>query len=436
MDPRRRLCAFCVVTLIGLIGVVPAAAAEPPGNDNLADATPLSEPAATGTNLEATGEPGEPDHAGESGPLASVWYSWTAPSAGRFRIDTCGSAIDTTLAVYTGAAVDALTEIASAGDDPSEECSPAGVVLFDAQADTTYLIAVDGAGEAQGDVAVNVAPAPLPANDAFASAIAIPGASGADSGSNVDATGETGEPNHADESEPFASLWWTWTAPEDARMRIDTCGSAIDTTLGVYTGDAVDALTFVASNDDDASGVCAPGSVIRIDAQEGTTYRIAVDGFEAEEGDITVNVAPLPVPDNDAFDGAVEIPGAAAQLTGTIVNATGQAGEPDHVGVSAPFASVWFRWTAPASGPVTIDTCGSGFDTTLAVYTGSAVDALTEVASNDDEPELDCGAEATGRESAVTFDAELGVTYAIAVDGYGEEEGELSLQLSGTPPEG
>jgi len=30
--------------------------------------------------------------------------------------------------------------------------------------------------------------------------------------------------------------------------------------------------------------------------------------------------------------------------------------------------SVWFRWTAPASGPVDFNTVGSDFNTTLAVY--------------------------------------------------------------------
>src|SRR6266545_3850952 len=49
-------------------------------------------------------------------------------------------------------------------------------------------------------------------SDFFASATVLTGLFAADSGSNVAATGETGEPN------PFGdgavnSLWWQWTAP-------------------------------------------------------------------------------------------------------------------------------------------------------------------------------------------------------------------------------
>ena len=70
-------------------------------------------------------------------------------------------------------------------------------------------------------------------------------------------------------------------------------------------------------------------------------------------------------------------------------------------GMGAGGASLWWSWTAPASGMVTIDTL-------LAVYTEGSVDALTVVASNDD---------ATGLQSEVSFTAQQGVVYHIAVDG-------------------
>lgn len=59
---------------------------------------------------------------------------------------------------------------------------------------------------------------------------------------------------------------------------------------------------------------------------------------------------------------------------------------------------------------MTLDTLGSEVDTPLAVYTGSAVGALTLVVENDD---------ANGnRWSRVEFDATAGAEYRIAVDGY------------------
>ena len=65
-------------------------------------------PMATGTNLGASVEAGEPEHGGSPGGH-SVWWTWTAPSTGNVTIDTLGSNFDTLLAVYTGSAVNALT---------------------------------------------------------------------------------------------------------------------------------------------------------------------------------------------------------------------------------------------------------------------------------------------------------------------------------------
>ena len=57
-----------------------------------------------------------------------------------------------------------------------------------------------------------------------------------------------------------------------------------------------------------------------------------------------------------------------------------------------------------------VDTLGSGFDTVLAVYTGSAVNNLTQIAANDNA--------GTGIEtSEVSFQFDSGQTYHIVVDG-------------------
>ena len=73
--------------------------------------------------------------------------------------------------------------------------------------------------------------------------------------------------------------------------------------------------------------------------------------------------------------------------------------------------SLWYSWTAPASGSVTLDTHGSAFDTTLAVYTGSTLSGLSKLVENDDTSSSDTT-------SKVSFAATAGVTYQIQVDGY------------------
>src|SRR5436309_1627874 len=88
-------------------------------------------------------------------------------------------------------------------------------------------------------------------------------------------------------------------------------------------------------------------------------------------------------PANDAFASSQVLTGSSGSITGTNVGATKEAGEPNHAGNSGGH-SVWYQWTAPASGTVVFDTVGSNFDTLLAIYRGTSVSCLTAVASNDD----------------------------------------------------
>lgn len=137
-------------------------------------------------------------------------------------------------------------------------------------------------------------------------------------------------------------------------------------------------------------------------------------------------------PANDNFANritvAVPAAGATRTVTGSNVDATAQAGEPFHANVTSARNSVWWRYTPTVSGSITITTAGSGFDTVLAVYTGSSVGALSSVASNDDSG---------GLQSSVTFSGTAGTQYQIAVAGYSNAAGNIRLNVTGgspTPP--
>src|SRR5678815_463510 len=96
------------------------------------------------------------------------------------------------------------------------------------------------------------------------------------------------------------------------------------------------------------------------------------------------NAAPPP---NDDFANAAELTGRFAFVDGTNVEATKQVpDEPPHAG-NPGGASIWYRWTAPAAGRATVSTCGSAFNTLLAVYTGDELANLVEQASNNDDPD-------------------------------------------------
>ncbi|MBS0631493.1 MAG: matrixin family metalloprotease [Verrucomicrobia bacterium] len=126
-----------------------------------------------------------------------------------------------------------------------------------------------------------------------------------------------------------------------------------------------------------------------------------------------------PVNDNFANATVLVLPGNSLQVTGTNVGATREPGETNHVGV-AQGHSVWWKWTAPSSGSVSVSTYGSNYDTVMSVYTGTAVNALTLVGENDDEePSAQFSGPGRKRTSLVTFNAVDGVTYYVAVDGWG-----------------
>ncbi|MGI8758064.1 MAG: hypothetical protein ACR2K0_02030, partial [Acidimicrobiales bacterium] len=164
-----------------------------------------------------------------------------------------------------------------------------------------------------------VGPAAAPANDAFAGGQVISGASGSVAGSNVEATKEPGEPDHAG-NPGGASVWYRWTAPATGSARFDTAGSSFDTTLAVYTGSSVSTLAPLASNDN-ASGDFT--SALNFPATAGAEYRIAVDGFSGATGSVVLNWSqPEPAPPatitvTSPNGGEVWAPGSTRTVTWT-----------------------------------------------------------------------------------------------------------------------
>lgn len=143
-------------------------------------------------------------------------------------------------------------------------------------------------------------------------------------------------------------------------------------------------------------------------------------------------------PANDDFERAQELTGQNAGAESTTAGGTRQVAEPDHYVTNPPDSyswegdhTVWFRWTAPNTGPTTIDTCTGEIDSILAVYTGSALNALTRVTDNNNDPACST-ADIYG--SKVGFEAVGGTTYYIAVgDAGGAREKSFALNIVGSP---
>jgi subtilisin family serine protease len=269
-----------------------------------------------------------------------------------------------------------------------------------------------------------LAPA-LPPNNSFASATVIPATATQYSAnsSTVSATLETGEPHHV-VATSHRSIWWKWTPTTTGPVTIDTIGSGIDTVLAVYRGaTSVAGLAgkLIASNDNVSATEKA--SRATFNATAGQTYHIVVAGkTSSEQCFVALNLTRPPA--NDDFLGAQAVTVSATTefgLAGSNVLATKQTGEPDHNGNSGATTSVWYKFVAPVSGPITIDTEGSPTltDTVLAIYTGTVLNALTPIAADDDS--------GTGLLSRVSFNMVRGQVYRVAVAGYSGAQGRFRL---------
>jgi hypothetical protein len=195
--------------------------------------------------------------------------------------------------------------------------------------------------------------AAAPANDNFASAIPLTGASFSTTGTNVEATKETGEPNHAGVT-GGRSVWWTWTAPATPppSVMITTFGSDFDTVLHVYTGTSVSTLFSVTSGNDGISPITT--SRVTFSPVANTVYYIAVDGNNGFTGSIKLALPATPPP-NDNFASATPLSGTLVTTTGYNFGATREVGEPTNP-INSGGPSVWYTWTAPSSGKFKIST--------------------------------------------------------------------------------
>ena len=319
-----------------------------------------------GTNAGATKEAGEPNHAGNAGG-ASVWYVWTAPTGGGvYTFDTLGSSFDTLLAVYTGTSVSSLTQVV-ADDDAGTAVTSA--VSFVAAGGTTYYIAVDGHGGASGSVTLNWAlNGSAPTLNSFIPAIGGVGTVVAINGANY--TGAT----------------------------------------GVSFNGTPASFTVVSPTQINATVPAGAGT--------GLVTNTTPAGTVTSSAPFTFVIVPL----NDNFSSAVSLGSGDGVFTGNNIGASKESGEPNHAG-NPGGSSVWWTWTAPATGNYTLSTKGSSFDTLLAVYTGTSVSALTAVAGNDNDP-------AGGVTSALTLAATAGTVYDIVVDGAGGASGNIVLTLN------
>ncbi|MBY0312431.1 MAG: hypothetical protein K2W85_10200 [Phycisphaerales bacterium] len=342
-----------------------------PANDECAGAIVVTPgiPAVNGFNNTATTGADETQSCvGDSS--NGVWYSFTAPAAGSWQIDTNGTGFDTVLSAFDacagteldcdddgGAGVNSLMTLSlSAGQSVRILVCAFGTGAggaFTLNISTIITGACCNAGNGvctvtstgsagcaagttyQGDNSVcapNPCPQPPPpANDECAAAQAL-SLNVAVAGSNAAATGDGTEgPGGACyftlPTNFSKAVWFTFTAPATDSYGITSCGSAIDTVVSVFDGTCAGIGSELGCDDDTCDGVTPPGSgfasiIAPVSMTAGQRYliRLAVytgAGATPAGGAFTITVTGTPV-----VGGGMCCRGATCNATVTQANCT------------------------------------------------------------------------------------------------------------------
>lgn len=378
-------------------------AVERPANDMFTNAVKV---AATGGRFEQSWDfasredlSGEPNHGDFNGTLGgTVWYSWSLPpSNGRTNIpvliDTAGTPADTLIAVYTGSSLaEEDLELVTAVNDVGTLRQ--AWLKFVAQAGVSYKIAI-----------------------ATSEAVDRPGT--LKLRFEID-----GEP---DTRTPFVQI----TDPPSGIIvrtnRIIVSGVSFDPQPNASGIADVQILV------NDREQVRAEGTTnwvapfpLLLDFGINIIRVIAFDEAQNQSQPVQINVTyQEDASASDLFARATELRAGESPRNVSSASATKESNEPQHAGNTGG-KSVWFYYRPTQDGVLLLSTEGSNFDTLLAVYTGTNVTQLTEVASNDDTP-------AGSKQSEVTFGVRAGEIYNIAVDGYDGSSGDVQLNFSFTP---
>lgn len=382
----------------------------PPPNDTIEGAMVMTGdfPIIFDENTPATQQEGENGD--------GLWYRWIATQDATYRITTGGSESFTNLTVFSGNSPDSLTELVYADDAE-------GGSNFAASADLTMSAGTQYWFLVANPFSVDSGPLQLslgipPANDLREAAIDLPQSAPMATGDNRGAERHNGEFG-------YHGLWYKWNPPQDGGYSFATVGSEIDTLLVVHVGDSPDNLDRLGINDNDRNNDTVT-SRLDLNLLAAETYWIAVSASdEGDFGEVRIRIDPIPAPPNDSLQMASELSGQQITERSNINGASTDAGERGSYGV-------WYKWSAPQSGPTLFSTARSSFNTLLTVFSGSVPGNLSELAFNDESPENpDNNFRGV---SSLVLTVEQETTYWIQISGADEfQSGNFALGINPVP---
>jgi hypothetical protein len=360
-----------------------------------------------------------------------VWFSYAPRVDGTLRIDTFGSSFDTVLSVHTDCPGGPGNQIAC-----NDDFNPPGVaskLTLPVIGGTTLYIRVSGHHDWTGDIQLNLSGPDCgrPQENLCRDARTLcPG--------EYYLTTElaTLEDSAACESAPASDVWYTYTPAVGGLLHIDTNGSSIDASIGLYTGCA--AGMELAS----ACGVAGTGTQITMNVVAGVPLFIRIAGTNGQSGPFRLGLmGPACAED---LCGSARVVGEGRFL-GTL-RGTGNEGGGACTTLGG-VRDVFYRYTAPRSGVLVASTCGTndlfgpdtGIDTVVSMHRFCPATPANMLACNDDwvlGGAAGCVSEDTGlrRDSVASANVFAGQLVIVRVSAFREGMGgEYVLDLGMLP---
>ncbi len=219
-------------------------------------------------------------------------------------------------------------------------------------------------------------PPPVPPpNDNFSDATVITGMSFSQSVDVTGATTEAGEPQGACCEAPQQTVWYAFTPLENGAASVSLWGNdSMNTNLNAYRADGP-GLSGLSSS----LGNARYGGGFTLNVQANQTYYFQAGTNWPSSNILYFSMSFLPTPANDNFANAKVIATLPYDDNTDMTAASIEAGEP-MPSCSSTSKTIWYAYTPTASGSFSQRTDTWWPETVVAVYTGSSLSSLQQVA--------------------------------------------------------
>jgi hypothetical protein len=376
----------------------------PPANDDFAQRALVPHlPALISGNLAGSSlEPAEPPRPAAA--VESLWWTWTSPSNGIVRLVSYR-----TVEIFRGESLASLRLVKAI----------TGQGTFDVKAGQTYHFRSSGTELEACYASLGW----LPVNDNFADRVRLTGTNLIIEANNSGATTEPGEP-HPGGFVGGSSLWWSWTAPQNGTLLLTRTNIQGTSFLAVFRGAKLTELERLYADDTEDS------PPVQVPVQAGVSYQIALHATGSGQANppVTIHLHFVQDSPNDNFADALPLTGTQLSFGGANYNATRETGEPIRIvyhvrpyGQHPVNATLWWRWTAPTNGIVTISTVPGDFHPFVEMFEGNDLLSLQSLIPANLMYFIIPG--------SIDFPVESGHEYRISAGGIDNVRGEFQLLL-------